>query len=337
MNARTWSVAAALVFVADGSLSTDYSHDRAVRVETSSEVRMESSTSFEREGAPQEMTSSSTQKRHLVHVDHVLEHDGNAPKKVRRHFIELKQDATMTFGDQDRSDDREGSLVDVTLDLTRDGDDVKVEVVEGKKPASEALEGHKLELALDALLPEKDVKAGGEWEVESAGVRRALGIDLGQVLFPPPQQESSGQGGDRGRGRGRGGFSPTSMVMQVAEWECKAKLKDGDEEFEGAACAAIELTITAKGSVPEQEGGSGGGRMFGEARGARPENSFEIALEGTLLFDRAQHLPVHLELNGKLTTESHTERTWQDNKVKIDSKSEGELAYEVSVRPEKSE
>lgn len=336
MNAHTWSAAAALAFVAEGSLSTDYSKERGVRVESEVEMRLETSSSFERGGEMQEMTSAVEQKRKTAHVDRWLEHEGGALTKVRRHFETLDHEASMTFGDQERSDDRKGSLVDVTLELTRDGDEIKIDAVEGDAPG-EALEGHRLELALDALLPGEDVETGAEWHPDGDAVKRALGLDLSNVLFPPPApEEPSGGEGGRGRGRSRGP-SMTTMMFQHAEWECTATLKDGDEEHEGAACAVIELKITASGSIPETEGGPGGGRAFGEFAGARVENSFEIELEGKLLFDRARKLPVHLELEGELSAESHTERTWGENTVKVDAETSGELTFEISLSEAKSE
>jgi hypothetical protein len=215
-------------------------------------------------------------------------------------------------------------------------------VVEGAKPKGESLEGHRLELALDALLPDADVKAGDEWTVDAEHVRRALGFDISRALFPPPEADDSQGGGSGGSGRGRwrGPGGGQSSFLQQAEWEGKAKLKDGDEDFNGTPCAVIELKITAEGELPEGDGGSGGRseRAFGLAGAApRVENSYEVELEGRLLFDRTHRMPVHLSLEGKLSMESHTERTWNDNTVKIDMEATGELAYEITVALEKAE
>lgn len=348
MYTRVFSSALALICVTGGSHSTDYSKERALRVTSEFEMRSETTSTVERDGQPSESpmgAMSSSQKRRTVHVDRVVEHEDGAPKKVRRHFEELKHEGTMSFGDQERSDEREGALVDVTLELTRGEDDeVEIKVVEGDEPVGEALEGHRLELALDALLPDGDVEAGAEWKPDSDAVKRALGVDLSNVLFPPPAPEEP-QGGEGGSGRGRGrssrGPSMTSALMQQADWECTAKLTDGETEFEGAKCVTIELEMSAEGSMPEPEGGSSGGRMFGGAFAvysfARPENSYEIKLEGKLLFDTARRMPVRLELEGTLSMENHMEYTRNESTMKIDSQTEGEIAIEITLAEEKSE
>jgi hypothetical protein len=344
MHPSTLIAAVSLLCLSGGKLATDYSKERALKIEVDSTTKMETETKMSSDGQPDDRgsrTSSWESERHIVQIDKVLAHEDGAPTKVKRKFVELKNSTTMSFGEDERKDDHDGVLAGVTLELERaDKGDVAVKVVDGKADGA-ALEGHKLELALDALLPSGDEK---EWDLDSKAGARALGFDVAKALFPPPEPPSdsgggSGGGGGGGRSRGRGSMGGASY-LQTAEWEGKAKLKDADEDYEGASCAVIEIELGAKGDLPEWGGGSSGrGRSFDpfDASSMRSDSTFEVSLKGKLLFDKEHKVPVHLELDGKLTTKSHMERKFGDRDMVIDSTGDGSMKYEVSVSPAKEE
>jgi hypothetical protein len=338
MTHSTLIAALSLVFVSGGKLATDYTKERSLKIEVDSTIKTE--TSMKRDGQTDERGGgmSSESERHIVQIDHVLAHEGDAPTKVKRKFVELKNNSTTMFGENERTDDHDGALVGVTLQLEKgSGGAVEVKAVEGKADG-DALEGHKLELALDALLPSGD---GKTWDLDQAAVQRALGFDVAKALYPPPappsDSGSGGSGGGRGRSRGPGGMG--SSFLQTADWEGTAKLADADEDYQGTPCAVIAITISAKGTMPEpSRDSSGRGRAFDPSSGAeRVENTYEVELKGKLFFDREHRMPAHLELDGKLASKMHSEFTRGDQKMAFDSETEGTIKYEVTVSVAKDE
>jgi hypothetical protein len=340
MSQSTLLAALSLVFVTGGKLATDYTKERSLKIVVDSTIKTE--TAMKRDGQTDDRGGgiSSESERHIVQIDHVLAHEGDAPTKVTRKFVELKNNSVMMFGENERTDDHEGALVGVTLQLEKGtGGAVEVKAIDGKAEG-ESLEGHKLELALDALLPSGDSKSV---DLDKAAVNRVLGFDVSKALYPPPAPPSdsgsggSGGGGGRGRSRGPGGMS--TGFLQTADWEGTAKLADADEDYEGHACAVIEVVLSAKGDLPEPSRDSGTrGRSFDPSRGFEPAgNTYEVELKGKLYFDREHHMPVHLELEGKLASTMHSEFTRGDQKMSFDSETEGTIKYEVTVSVAKDE
>jgi hypothetical protein len=344
MQAKVWLAVFGLAAIGGERLATDYSTKDGRRVHATLEFQIEvTSMEATRDGEPLQGMSggmSSESTRTIEHVDRVLEHDESGPKRVRREFVALEIERSTSFGEQSNDETQEGSLAGATLELTR-GDDGEVEakVVDGSEPdEASALEGHRLELALDALLPGDEVDAGGEWELDNDAVRRALALDLHKALFPekPPEEQPAEGGRERGRFRGRGGPRDASLLLR-AEWTGTAKLTDETEEFEGATCAVIELEIEGQGDVPQMGPGGGGGRAFGLAPLAREDNTFEIELEGRLLFDKAKKQPVHLEIDGTISMTTHSEREFGESKMVFHAEYSGEISVEVSVSAVASE
>jgi hypothetical protein len=333
--------AVVLVGVADQKLSTQYAPERAFRVEATTTLKMETTASrFERDGEPVDRGGrgggGAEMTRHAIHVDRVLAADEGRPTKVRRAFEEVAATASVSFGGESRELESDCPLSGAVIELTADGDDVEVEAVEGSPPA-EALEGHRPRLALDALLPEGEVAVDGSWTLGNEAIRRALGLDVAKALFPPPAppEDGGGERGGRGGGRGmRGGGD--GRLLEQAEWEGKATLAALDDEHEGQACARIEIEIEASGELPEpQFGGFGGGRggafqPEGRALVLR-ENTYEIRLEGKLLFALETRLPVLLELEGQARHETKTERTVRDSTIYMETTREGALQHRVTV------
>lgn len=343
MTPRIWSIAALGLAVLGGTtLHTDYSASRSVHYEAFMELTSET-TRMERDGQPVEMpggAGSSGQEREVVWTDKVLEHKDGKPMRVERTFGAVKQTSTMNFGGEEQSREQKGALDGVKLELKRgEAGKIEVEVKDGDAPG-ESLEGHKLELLLDAFLPEGEVADGDEWTVDADAIRRGLGLDLSTALFPPqPEPERGGGSGGEGR-RGprgpRGGGASTLFAQAALEGKCK--LKEGTEEVDGVAARVITITIEADGQLEEPSfggGGSGRGRAFGLPSASVVETNYEIKLEGKLLFDPKSKLPVSLELEGTTKVDSNREFEGRDGTMmKFGSTQEGQVKFTASVSVE---
>ena len=329
------------------SLESRYPEQRKLRIDSSVEFTLETTDSaFERDGEPMENRfggggMSTEGSRRVVTVDTVLESEEGAPRKVRRVFERVEGGSTMFFGENERDTDLESPLLDLALELTLDDGEISVEVVEGSEPSrSESLEGHRLELAFDALLPEGEVDEGDSWELEPAAVARALGTDLESALFTRPERGEDGGGGGGGRrGRGgRGGGGSVPGVLAQAEWDARATFTDEVVDHEGVACRVIEVAFEADGELPEPERGGGGrrGRALGEELPAGAEvveTTFEVELEGRLLFSLEEQRPVHFEVEGSISIESEREMERQDSTIRIYNLQEGVYVQRVSITP----
>ncbi len=325
-----WITCAAFVLTG-GSLTTDYTQQRSLRVEISSSMELETkSMKIERNGEPMEGVGgmSSTAKRTVTYVDKTLEHKDGAPIKVQRVFEDLANKSTMTFGDRQLESAMTPRLSGVTLELTRSGEDIEVKATEGDAD-EDALEGHTLELLLDAFLPEGDEES---WDLESAAIKRGLALDVQKAFFAPPEAPG-GEGEGRGRSRGRGTGGSTSGVMSLAELEGKATRTEETEEHDGVECVVIKLEIKGSGDLPTPE--SGGGGRGGAFEPALPlvlvGNTYDIELKGRLLFDAKNKLPVHLELEGSIELEQSSERTFNDMTIKSESVMGGALEFEIAI------
>jgi hypothetical protein len=344
---------AMLAFALTGgeTLTTQYSVEKAYRIEVECSFSMETvDFSMERDGEPVEGGfggggRQSEESRTVVMIDTVLDAKDGKPTQVRRAFESIGGSSTSTRGDRESEYERECPLSGVVIEMTLDDGEVTTEVVEGDEPDDEALlEGHLLALSVDALLPEGEVDADEAWEVDGESVMRAFGIDVEKALFPAPQREESegeGRGGRRG-GWGSRGSGGVARYFTSGDWEAEATLETDTEEYEGVECHVIRLEAEATGELPEREfggrggrgGGGGGGGMLQPA-GAAPmfENSFEFEVEGKLFFSVEGGHPVHLEIEGKLSTESVREMERRESTMVISNSQEGTFNYTVDIQP----
>jgi hypothetical protein len=351
---RVAPLACVVTLVAGGvQLETHYAAERAVKIEVTQTSAMSTTTlEMERDGEPVEGRGmgggmSSKTSHHVVQVDRVVASAEGRPTKVRRTFETLEGESSFTFGEEERKVDMEAPLKGVTLELTAgEGGEVTAEVVDGDKPSDNAmLEGHKLGLALDALLPGKSVDEGATWELDADAARRALGLDVNHALFArpaPPEDAGGGDSGGGGRRRGGrmggGGMGGEGRLLQEAKWEGKATLKAESEDHEGVACAVVEIELTAEGEMAEPERGSGGGRRRGqlfdqrfETEGAVVGTNYAIKLEGKLYFAIADKRPVGSEIEGTLKIESETERQMGESTFRTHSVREGTFTQKVAI------
>ncbi len=307
-----------------GDLSTRYAAEHALKVETETTLKMET-TAMEmlRDGEPVEGRGNfggggSTERRKSVHVDRFLECADGQPSRLRRSFEAVEGEIEADFGGETRSSSIDSPFSGLTLELSREEQgEVAVEVVDGSAPDEEALAGQALELALDALLPPGDVDAGESWALDKSAVLRALALDVGAGMFPRPQDErpeGRGGGGRGGRGGMRGGS--TAQMLSGATWGGRATLKEGLEDQGGTSCALIEIELEAERDLSDGEGTSG---------------SFEAKLQGRLYFAVDARRPVLLELEGSLSSEIDSQREREGSRIEMHRESEGSLAYRVSV------
>lgn len=335
-----------LASLAGSPLHTEYKKDRAFRVQHHAHSTLQTTElEVELDGEPQELPAGQRPKsesfQDWTYTDRVLASADGKPTKVRRHFSSLTAKTTSSRNGEDREEETPSPFEDVTMDLTRDGDDVKVEVVEGKKPEHDgALTGHVLELPLDVLLPHEAVEKGTTWEIDDDAVHHALGLALQKCYFPRPAADEAPSESGEGRGRrGRMGQMSRSMGRSLdsrMEWSGTAEVASMREDLDGVECVKIQLNLHAQGAFPESasDGGGGrGGRVYSTelASTAVVENSYEAELEGALYFATESNRPVRLELTGKVTLETNRETTRGERTMKMHSKSAGELELRVDV------
>lgn len=319
MNRALIPALASAAALTAGELSTDYSRERTLKVVSETTTSVETtSMSMTRDGEPVDVggrgggTVESTRK--VVCLDTVLAHEDGRPTKVKRVFDEVEGSVLFGSGEDAREIDRESPLDGETLILTIDDEgDVIAEMEEGEPDDSAVLQGHSITLALDALLPEGDVEVGDSWEPEGEDLITALGMHV--ELFPRSESEDEDSGDGR-RGRFRSGGGSTTSFFRDAEWDCKATLTDRKEDVDGVECVVIELEFEADGDLPEGE------------------STYEVQLEGELLFSVAERRPARLEIEGELTLETEREFDRGDVSMTMERTQEGRFEHVVTVTQE---
>jgi len=344
---KSMIVSALLVALPGGAaLSTEYKTERALRLEIETDLKLETTTmEVERDGERQDGPgggSSTHASRKEVHMDHVLEVKEGQPIKVRRTFEAVGGKVETVFGENSRDTDLESPLEGVTLEIVRGEDKTESTAVEGGSPSGKALEDHRTDLFLDALLPEGDAKADATWELDSDAVRRALRLDVSGALFPPPERTEGGgeEGGGGGRRRGgmRGGAD--AGLLSRAEWKGTARLLSLDHDLDGTACAEIELKLEASGELPEPERGGGRGeRAFTPETVVLPAatTTYQIGLEGKFYFAVKDRRPVSLDLEGTAKVERENEMKRGESTIRIHVIQEGSVSFQVKVAEQAAE
>jgi hypothetical protein len=335
-----------LLLVPGHQLATKYTVESKLAVDTRFEMTLETTEfTMERDGEPVEGRNfgggGTSIERHSLWTDHVLATGDGKPTKLRRSFDDLEQTTVIKMGETEREVEAETPLEGVTLELSV-GDDGKVssEVVDGTAPGNSALlDGHALALQLDALLPSDAVEDGASWDLDKNAIRTTLGVGLQEKLFVRAQDAAAEGGGGGGRGgRGGGGAGLAGRLFDLADWSGKAVLK-GEEDVDGVACWVIELELKGGGELPAPQMG-GGGRRGGGALSfplswAAPEidSPFELELQGTLKFSKADQRPVALALEGTARAESNMESTRQESTTRVHRVQEGKIELSITVAP----
>lgn len=326
------------------SLTPRYDEKRVLRCEIETSLSMETTEmSMERDGEPVPARGGGGGKSEAeykeVHVDEIQSVIEGKLLKVKRTFEELTGSRSSTRGEETRESEIESPIEGLAIVLTGEGDDVTVEVVEGKKPDDEkAFEHEKLASFLDSALPESDVEEGATWELGKEQVLNLLRADSHQGLFPPPprEDEGSGEGGGR-RGGARGGRGGNDMALFLrADWKGKAKLASASEEVDGVVCSVIELELDASGELEMPEGGMRGGPrrggMFAYESATIFGSSYDISLTGKLVFARKERRVVSLAVEGRLSTTVDQEGEGRDGgTMKMHMKREGKFTLSAQV------
>ena len=338
----------ALTLVAGESLETDYDRQRTLRIRSEASIRMEN-TLFEMEidGEPSEGfggrgggRGAFEEVRTMERTDAFVRRDAadeDSPLRIVRTYEEVRVETSSDSGDEDR--ERAGPLDGVTLTLDKDSDgDVSARVTGGEAPDDEILDGALWTLPLDELLPAGDAEPESTWELEAEAVQSALAFALDRRFFPPREREAPDADQERGERRRRGPRGGGGAeFLNGADWEGEATLASVDE----GGVAVITLELSAEGDLPDPDFGGGGRRGFvtgGEAPAwggpERRSGSFEVELEGTLLFDTKARLPISLELEGELSTERLIERDRGGRSIVIRTESDGTFRLSVKISEE---
>lgn len=352
-TALTLSAVGLALALGPDTLVTRYATERQLAIESETRFAMETvEFNIERDGERMDtgrVGGSSRAVHRISQVDRFLKVDEDgAPERVRRRYTDIGGERRITMGDQDIEGDVESPFDGLELELARKGSGVEARVASGRRPeGGEALEGHRLGLALDALLPKGKVQEGMSWKLEDEAIRTALGVDLTRKLFPRPapeerDPEERGRGGRGGaRAFGGGGGSSAFDLLGRGAWSGTAKLVDLDHDHDGRTCARIELELEVKGELPERaafgggRGGRGGGSLEGLAPAPALSSTFEIELTGTLLFDVEAQLPLKLELEGDVRTERDQEMSGgRGGSMRIHHVEQGTLRHVVTITPE---
>jgi len=343
------------LLAAGQGLATDYTRERTLRVEATTEIDLESTMEMLIDGQPPEDRGgrggpgggSSTLIRKAAWLDQVLERKDGQPLRLKRSYETLKDESESAFGEFSRTDEHDSPLAGLVVEFSRDEDgEVQAEVVEGSAPDDDSLlEGHQLTLGLDALLPEGDAAQGDAWELDHDSIRRALAASLDPRLFPEVPPDFGGGGGERGEGGGggrRGGRGPRgggpARLLPLIEWEGKAVLAEASVDHEGESCARIHLELEGRGELPDAPAFGGGGPRRGRRFDFAPElpafllaGEIEAHLEGDLFVSLDKHMPVALELDGRLSSESSSERERDGSTFSMHSTQTGRLSVVVAV------
>jgi hypothetical protein len=338
--------------LAAGTLSTRYEPGLSLRIETetSFSVRTESVT-LEKDGveipAPdagrgQLSTSFAlSEERRVVQVDAVRAAADGRPTEVRRTFESLA--ASMTLGDGQGEASRDLPLDGATLELQTEADGaVRARIVGGdarSKPA--LLEGHRLDLALDALLPvaseATELGDGATWTLGASAVRRALSFDATAALFPPPARAAAAAGVADREERQR----PLVRLMHEADWSGEARLVSRSAERDGRTLTEIAVEIRAAGDFDDESPAAGVPQrersVSAPEAASAPKSSYEFRLEGRLFFDEEQQRPVVFEIAGDFDLELRSEITTpRGDRIDVRVVRKGTLSHHVRVAREDS-
>ncbi|GEM_PF-727588 len=340
-------------------ITTRYDTERKLTVTVESSQTMETVASeITRDGEPMEGRGGgfggggTESKVEYTYTDSVLSLDDGAPVSLEREFGDVASVSTMGFGEESREMERTSPLDSETLSLEVDEDGDTVATLKGDdEPDNDAmLKGHSMTLPLDGLLPDGAVAEGESWEPEGTAVLAALGLDIQGALFPPEERSEGGDRGGRGGG-GRGGFRRRGSggglrYLNDAEWETDAKLTDRTKTVDGLECVVIELTFEAEGDMPETNFGRGRDRspspwmwsdtLILNAAERLIDNTYEVEIEGELLFSVEEQRPVQLELEGEISLEMNTEREFGESSMTIYRLQEGTIEHSIEVTTQDS-
>ena len=336
----------------EATLATRYSTERTFEVSVAVESSNETlSSEFYIDGEPMEGRGfgggGSSTSMSYSYTDMVKEVKGGVPTQVERSFDEVSASTEREGRDGPMEMEAESSFDGLTILITGEDGESEVEIVDGEEPEGEGrLEGHRLSLPLDALLPEDAVEPGTSWDIEGEDLMIALGAPLEGKLIDRPQRGGEGggegRGGRGGRGGMRGGGARSGLgAIAGGEWSITATLTEETEESGGLECAVINLEMEVEGTMEaRQRGGRGGrgGQLSNPSSELLPqESTYSGEFEGTLLWSIEEERPVALRFEGSYQVDMEMERETQRGLMEMSRSTETTLEINVDVATGKAE
>lgn len=342
------AASAAAGVLIEATFATRYSTERTFEVSVAVESANETlSSEMYIDGEPMEGRGfgggGSSTSMSYSYTDTAKEVKDGVPTKVERSFDEVSASTEREGRDGPMEMEAESSFDGLTILISGEDDESEVEIVDGEEPEGEGrLEGHRLSLPLDTLLPEEAIEPGATWDIEGEALMIALGAPLEGKLIDRPQR--GGEGGGEGRG-GRGGMrggSPRTGLGAIAggEWSITATLTEETEEAGGLECAVISLEIEVEGAMEaRQRGGRGGrgGQLLPPSAPAPQESTYTGEFEGALLWSIEEERPVALRFEGSYQVDMEMERETQRGLMEMSRSTETTLEINVDVATGKAE
>jgi hypothetical protein len=332
---------AATPFLGD-TLSTTYAKDQVFTVSVKTDTTSKSETQMTMDGEPMDRGGrgggggATERTLSYTYTDTPLEVKDGAPTKVERTFDEVSGSLSMEMRGEPMDIEVESAFEGLTIVFTDKAGEVEAEVTDGDAPSDdERLEGHRLALPLDGLLPDDEVEAGESWDIETDALLVALGLDLESKLVDRP--ERGGGGGRGGRGGGRSGGGSALAPLATCDWSTTATYSDETEDVDGVECVIIEIKAEVEGSVERSFGGRGRDREPHKlAPGASSsyvpqETDYTGEFEGRLLWSLAQNRPVQFTFEGSFESEMEFERDSERGLMEITRDSETSVSITIDV------
>ena len=352
LAATSLAAAATAGVLVTAGLSTRYSTDRSfevsVALESSNEVL---SSELYIDGEPMDRGGfgggGSSTSISYSYTDTPKEVKEGTLTGVERAFDEVSATSEREGRDGPMEMEAESSFEGLTILITGEDDESEVEIVDGEEPEGEGrLEGHRLSLPLDALLPEDAVEPGASWDIEGEDLMIALGAPLERKLIDRPERGGEGGGGGRGgrggRGGMRGGSARTGLgAIAGGDWSITATFTEETEESGGLECAVISLEMEVEGAMEARQRGGRGGRG-GQFRTGAPlslpqESTYTGEFEGALLWSIEEERPVALRFEGSYQVDMEMERETQRGLMEMSRSTETTLEINVDVATGKAE
>lgn len=348
LAATSLAAAATAGVLVTAGLSTRYSTDRSfevsVALESSNEVL---SSELYIDGEPMDRGGfgggGSSTSISYSYTDTPKEVKEGTLTGVERAFDEVSATSEREGRDGPMEMEAESSFEGLTLLITGADDESEVEIVDGDEPEGEGrLEGHRLSLPLDALLPEEAVEAGDTWDLEGEDLMAALGAGLEAKLIDRPERGGErggeGRGGRGGRGGMRGGGARSGLgAIAGGDWSVTATYTEETEEAGGLECAVISLEVEVEGTMEARMRGGRGGRGGGgggalELAPTLPqESTYSGEFEGKLLWSLAEERPVSFSFEGSYQVDMEMERETQRGLMEMSRSTETTIEVTVEV------
>ncbi len=253
-----------------------------------------------------DMTVTSDQK--IVVTDEYISNRDGSSKKLKRRFDELGNDTDVAFKmemmgqsqNNDKNIKAKSELAGKTVIFTWDDDDKSY-----KRAFDPAEENEELLAKLDedmdlrALLPQGEVKAGDQWDIDVKSLVTVLAPG-GNMQFVP---ESDGADDDMGMGNMAGMGSMSDWLSEMLEGEAKGKF-EGERDADGQKLAVIHVSIKIKSAKDITELVSEQMKKGKTPPGVESMSfdsmdiEFEMEGEGELLWDLSKGRAHSFELSG---------------------------------------